>query len=110
MAHPGLPCVRRSAPVWGPRPLFLDRARLGTLPVIRADEVRRPEPEPHDYTFHEARTPWWRGAAPRQAPTSLSAGDAGHVATVLMPGRPHTEHRSEEHTSELQSLRHIVCS
>src|ERR1035438_9032139 len=37
-----------------------------------------------------------------------SAADGFH-ATRLRVARPEHEHRSEEHTSELQSLRHLVC-
>src|SRR5262245_64399537 len=33
----------------------------------------------------------------------------GHCSRISPPGRPTPQCRSEEHTSELQSLRHLVC-
>src|SRR5258705_1089228 len=54
--------------------------------------------------FEQAdRPPWWsrldRGAQETHCPRGLRALGAQHCF----------EHRSEEHTSELQSLRHLVC-
>src|SRR5262245_64953215 len=47
------------------------------------------------------------GRALRILPTALTAGIA--VATAAIVARKLLPNRSEEHTSELQSLRHLVC-
>src|SRR5258705_5930587 len=36
-------------------------------------------------------------------------GGAAHDAVSHLPAQRERHHRSEEHTSELQSLRHLVC-
>src|SRR5436853_4225172 len=39
----------------------------------------------------------------------VAIDDAGRRAAHRLPRLPHLFGRSEEHTSELQSLRHLVC-
>src|SRR5438045_8298848 len=46
------------------------------------------------------------GESIRVLTTSIDRFDVGHLAAL---GRKVDEARSEEHTSELQSLRHLVC-
>src|SRR5262245_63189608 len=49
---------------------------------------------------------------PRPSTTGSARGPASRMPRVGLPGRARTrikEKRSEEHTSELQSLRHLVC-
>src|SRR5262245_64961522 len=49
-----------------------------------------------------------RAALDHQAARHLG-GDLSALAAVLVVASRATERRSEEHTSELQSLRHLVC-
>src|ERR1035441_10742109 len=39
----------------------------------------------------------------------IAAGNRRHIGQDLRMDHPRSAHRSEEHTSELQSLRHLVC-
>src|SRR5215212_11980858 len=59
-------------------------------------------PEIYTLSLHDALPIWPRGRTP---PSSLSRRARGSRSTRSM--RPRS--RSEEHTSELQSLRHLVC-
>src|ERR1039458_10684960 len=57
-------------------------------------------------------TCWWRACCSKasllpRAPSQLRRSTRGCVRTRR--GRPGRSWRSEEHTSELQSLRHLVC-
>src|ERR1035441_10722090 len=50
----------------------------------------------------------WRGVSQGAALTLALALCAPSIALALDPGK-NIDQRSEEHTSELQSLRHLVC-
>src|ERR1035441_11093646 len=54
--------------------------------------------EIYPLSLHDALPIWGRGFGP---PEWAHHADAGHLRT--------RGYRSEEHTSELQSLRHLVC-
>src|SRR5438045_9145626 len=73
----------RPAPCWDLRP----------IPTRRSSDLR-------------PRDPSWEGGTPviPLRPIEVLAGEAGQVAN-----RRGCHGRSEEHTSELQSLRHLVC-
>src|SRR5205814_8831963 len=47
-------------------------------------------------------------SAPRSAPNPASVSTTSHSVSASRGSAP-TSGRSEEHTSELQSLRHLVC-
>src|SRR5690349_24059026 len=59
------------------------------------------------------RSPRWRKckarASARGAKASIQAAPESHIGPVGQPGRRRGIARSEEHTSELQSRRDIVC-
>src|ERR1035438_3475216 len=101
---------RSEAPVWGsPRPWPGGANRLDVF-VVGTDGA----------LYHK----WWNGSAwgPSQSgleamggnlvqsPVSLSTG-ANHLDVFCVHAGDHVllQIRSEEHTSELQSLRHLVC-
>src|SRR5262245_64471734 len=77
------------------------------------DETQRPVPaEPLDEAAPEAR----RFEPPRHLRRAVRSGSdaAAHARCPLAPpcgcvSRWRPSSRSEEHTSELQSLRHLVC-
>src|SRR5205814_9483083 len=80
-----------------PHPLSLHDA----LPICRA---------PRAFRCHEGRPPGQ--GCPIPSPASrwrgqIRANSGIHVGSVLRSRYP--ADRSEEHTSELQSLRHLVC-
>src|SRR5947199_5431507 len=52
---------------------------------------------------------WWHCARATEDSLSLSIGVLTAAARGTRPPRTRAWHRSEEHTSELQSLRHLVC-
>src|SRR5437899_9510419 len=60
---------------------------------------------PYTTLFRSLRCPHVScgGVDDRQAPAHRKAGDDGVVKRLMVNAR------SEEHTSELQSLRHLVC-
>src|SRR5262245_62882978 len=56
-----------------------------------------------------ARVTWTRGRRLRSAVVKVGCGIFGQAAESGTPAACATQARSEEHTSELQSLRHLVC-
>src|SRR5438045_5430447 len=72
-----------------------------------------PPTELYTLSLHDALPIWPRGAcaAPR-APVAAARGAGGARPALDRAARataPLGSRRSEEHTSELQSLRHLVC-
>src|SRR5262245_59845848 len=90
-------------------PAFVARmAEMAPDLVMVADygEILRPPflgvPRIGVFNLHGSLLPRHRGAAP--VPAAILAGDAETGVTLFRITK-----RSEEHTSELQSLRHLVC-
>src|SRR5947199_3592085 len=65
-----------------------------------------PTTEIYTLSLHDALPIWHRKTSPRADPR---ARRDGHRAVRTLRRDPRARRRSEEHTSELQSLRHLVC-
>src|SRR5205814_10408307 len=98
-----------------PRPTALYTLSLhDALPIWAARPLGRPgsSPVPHALPLHDLyryrRLPGYRAVA---AATARDVGQHRYAAGVRAGVRRGVDPqaRSEEHTSELQSLRHLVC-
>src|SRR5258705_10083186 len=90
------------------RPSLIPRFRFPLFLFFFFLMIRRPPRStlfPYTTLFRSPRKPCSSGSAAR---ASLSASPEGDI-TLRNPRSSSTFARSEEHTSELQSLRHIVC-
>src|SRR5205814_7765387 len=82
----------------------------------RPDSPTVSPPFPYTPLFRSSKTTPWQITIPRSGASSRHRSTRHGTADVIasrrdhvgraVPGRPM---RSEEHTSELQSLRHLVC-
>src|SRR5262245_62537562 len=91
---------------------MLPRDRRSIL--IRAERPKLAGPAVPPPTAHGRRPAQKRGSAPPPPRCSVSRPTAVRRFSFGLPcvhfsGRSRPAPRSEEHTSELQSLRHIVC-
>src|SRR5437899_8167285 len=95
---------------------ILKVARLGH-PILRQvakpvppDEIRSPEVQRLiDDMIETMREYDGAGLAANQVHTARQIAVIEVLANPRYPDAPHIPLRSEEHTSELQSLRHLVC-
>src|ERR1039458_10371416 len=107
--HPG-PLVLGTTPLNSPTPTA-DRDRT----VLRRSEpswrtaLMGEQPNPRDLLQSEAPTSRHRGAKPGRRCELLGPISLLSPEYLLSVERRHFHLRSEEHTSELQSLRHLVC-
>src|SRR5262245_63760462 len=62
---------------------------------------------PYTTLFRSSSSPGFPAGCCR--PTSRAARSSPRSVARASPPRPRSAARSEEHTSELQSLRHLVC-
>src|SRR5437899_9266585 len=83
-------------------------ARTKSLSAMSSSAIGEEKPPliPRDHGL-PANNPWPQTEVASKEPMrSASATSAGSASEITAPRPPR---RSEEHTSELQSLRHLVC-
>src|SRR5205823_14350833 len=84
---------------------YLHHPHLPSFPTRRSSDLWMSRPWFHEQRMHYARRVTGRG--PSAHPAQLSSSTSEHESSILR--KPTTHIRSEEHTSELQSLAYLVC-
>src|SRR2546425_9661541 len=82
----------------------------GKVARIRRSAAEPPRANAKLVRLHCPRGPWTEQETPVASPNSLALAKALLCrATIFLQGKGVTSCRSEEHTSELQSLAYLVC-